>query len=184
MAGAGLSGTGRPLRHPQKKSWGKRISIGGIATVLLYRSRQRSMADQVLIVDDDRRLSALLKMKQSAKEINMSRFTGLAMAAIIASSLPSFALSDEYNRSLNVKNDSDVAVVLLFIDPIRPEGRRSSSDLIGPSYLNPGFKKSVKIPDGFCRFRVLTVYEDDHVFVIPDIDLCNAVSLSLGRKRK
>ncbi|RWG43550.1 MAG: hypothetical protein EOQ62_23655 [Mesorhizobium sp.] len=139
------------------------------------------MADQVLIVDDDRRLSALLKIKQSAKEINMSRFTALAMAAIIASSLPSFALSDEYNRSLNVKNDSDVAVVELYIIPIRPEGGGSGSDLIGPSYLNPGFKKSVKVPGGFCRFRVRIVYEDGYVFD-KDANLCKADSLRLGGK--
>lgn len=113
----------------------------------------------------------------------MSRFRALAMAALIAFSLPSFALSDEYKRSIDVENHTDVAVVALYILPIRAEGWGSGPDLIGSSYLNPGSKKSVKLPGGFCRFNVLIVYEDGYD-VLSDINLCEVDSLIIGPKRK
>ena len=104
-----------------------------------------------------------------------NRLRVLAMAAIIASSLPSFALSEKYEWWIDVENDSDVAVEELYITPIH--AKRWGPDLLGSSYLDPGSDIRVERPGGFCRFDVLIEYEDGFKEVIRDINLCEEDSL-------
>ncbi|UVK35555.1 hypothetical protein DBIPINDM_007410 (plasmid) [Mesorhizobium sp. AR02] len=106
-----------------------------------------------------------------------NRLRVLAMAAIIASSLPSFALSEIYECWIDVENHSDVAVEELHIKPIR--AKRWGPDLLGSSYLDPGSEIMVERPGGLCRFDVLIEYEDGRKKVIRDINLCEEDALKV-----
>jgi hypothetical protein len=99
-----------------------------------------------------------------------------AAGTISALTLTNGAKATEYDRSVDVVNQSDQAIVRLYASNVGRHGW--GPNLLGPNLLSPGYIQRLNLDDGtgYCRFDFKSVMRDGTSVIDWGVNVCEVAS--------
>lgn len=111
--------------------------------------------------------------------MNQTLIGSLLVAMMVGLVYPTTeARADQYDRRVVVINDTSMTLVEFYASNVGTE--EWQEDILGEDVLDSGETATINIDDdtGYCRYDFLAIFEDGTEVVNPDVNVCEAESIS------